>query len=130
MRSLSLSSLAALVAVTSLAAFPPTSAQAGPAAPVISDNAPHVNFATVAITDSTQGAIIFVKTDHFGFPSDPTHNGATPTNGTFIYQHSFAVPYGEGYNDPDSRLYTKALAWKSGLGNSVVVSDECDNTGQ
>ncbi len=125
---LGISSLVALLATMIFTSFPPSSAWAAQVAPVvISDDCPTPPYATIRLSTATPGAIIFFKTSHTGFPTKPTHNGSTPTNGTAIYRYPYTVPYNAG--NYDSILYTVALAYKPGFVDSVVSSDMCDNTG-
>jgi hypothetical protein len=48
--------------------------------------------------------------------ASPTHNGATPGSGTFIYSAEISIPYGQ-------RKHFTALCYKAGYDDSIV-SDE------
>src|SRR6266545_6583311 len=66
-------------------------------------------------------ATIFYTTANNVSPSDPTHNGSTATGSTLVYSGQINVPAGHDQ-------FYRAIAYKSGYGDSVVNETDVDNT--
>jgi RHS repeat-associated protein len=75
----------------------------------------------ITMTTSTSGATIFYTTNNNSAPADPTHTGSTPGSGTSVYRSAISVPAGHDQ-------FYKAIAYKSGLADSVVSETDVDNT--
>lgn len=115
-------SIGILLALLVFVAFPSSSALATQCEEVYFDETGGLPFNMyVYLYCDTSGSTIFVKYNNNYFPSDPTHSGSTPTNGTSIWAAPyFTVP-------PGGRLYIKALCYKAGLTDSAVTQYAAEN---
>lgn len=111
-------------AMLALITVPATSAQAQQVDNVEfteSDHYPHTVWLTLSTT--TPGATIFYRTNGLACPADPTHSGSTPTNGTNVYTGS-PIPVAAG-----SVRFVKAVAYKAGMTDSIILCYQADNSG-
>jgi RHS repeat-associated protein len=74
----------------------------------------------VSMSCATSGATIFYKIGNTA-PANPTHTGLTPTNGTLKYTSPVGVNAGQ-------HKYIKAIAYKSGMTDSVITDFDADNS--
>jgi hypothetical protein len=116
------SSLGILLALVILAGLS-ASAQATQCEEVEFDQ--HTGFpftAFTALSTQTSGATIFYTIGTLSCPADPTHTGGTQTGNTQIYSIPIGCPVG-------AKRYIKALAYKAGMTDSIIICFEVDNTG-
>ena len=74
----------------------------------------------VYMATATSGATIFYTKSNTDPPPTPTHSGSTPTGSTLVYSGPVSVGAG-------TEKFFEALAYKSGLLDSVVTGDDADN---
>jgi hypothetical protein len=72
------------------------------------------------MSTSTSGATIFYTSSTTAYIT-PTHNGSTPTGNTKVYSGAVSVAAG-------IEMYFEAVAYKSGLADSVVTTFDASNT--
>lgn len=77
----------------------------------------------VYLSTTTSGATIFMTLGTTAFAGNPTHTGSTAGSGTFTYA---GTPLNVAAG---TKLYIEALAYKSGLTDSVVTTFIADNSG-
>jgi hypothetical protein len=81
----------------------------------------HPQSTQVSLSSSTEGAMIFCTSSNIGFIT-PTHNGSAAGPNTLVYSVPFTVPRTQ-------KRYFMAMAYRAGMTDSAVTSDEIDYGG-
>lgn len=112
-----------LLALFLFVAFPISSARADDVSPVdFTETGHYPNLIQVFMSTATSGATIFYTVSSIQPPSNPTHNGSTPTGSTYVYTGPYNVSIG-------FHRYFKAIAYKAGMTDSIVTWHDVHNTG-
>jgi hypothetical protein len=120
---LGFSAVGLLLALLGFLAFPSSSALASPQCSEVEFNVYEESYGDMYVEmTSDAGCTIFATVGVYGYPSDPTHSGGTPTGSTFIVTHDLPVPLHQ-------KRYIKALAYQpSPYVDSAITWVEADNT--